>query len=65
MSEITFADLAALRHTMQWLGAMRYVDTMIDRATSGDPIALAVCAAIIEDIRQLKLAEMGQEGTDG
>jgi hypothetical protein len=65
MKDITFADLAALRHTLQWLGAMRYVGTMIDRASSGDVKALAACAAIIDDIMQLKLAEMEKEGTDG
>ena len=62
MSRITFADLAALRHTLQWLGAMRYVGTMIDRATSGDAAALAVCAAIADDIAQLKITTGGTDG---
>ncbi len=62
MAKITIADLAALRHTLQWLGAMRYVGTMLDRAASGDRAALAVAAAIKADIAQPKITTGGTDG---
>ena len=42
MKNTTFAELATLRHQLQWLGAMRYVGTMVDRAAAGDAKALAI-----------------------